>query len=450
LARAVSDDRMLRVVVPACRSSRTSPTSRASLTHRLPRLAALACLVMLPVRTIAQAPRAFSIFLDCSGFYCEPDFYRTDIAFVDHVRERTAADVHVLITREGTGGGGNAFVLAFYGQHRFAGVSDTLTASTAQGATEDERRQVLSRTIKLGLARYLARTADAARTTVAVGPAAATDSATPSTRDPWNAWVFRLSMNVNANRERDFSSDNIYSSLSATQVTEAFKSSFRLNESYNGQSFTIEDDKITSIRRNFSGSTEQVKSLTPHLSAGFRASAGSSSFLNQHLFASAGPAAEYNIYPYKESTRHMLTFLYTVGLKHFRYEDTTVYFKTRETRPFESLAMNLSQKQKWGSLSMEVSAQHYLDDMRKNHLTFQPEADVRLFKGLSLNMFGYYTLLHDQIYLPKGDLTREQVLLRQGQVATTYTAFMYLGISYTFGSVLNNVVNPRFGSSSEF
>ena len=48
----------------------------------------------------------------------------------------------------------------------------------------------------------------------------------------------------------------------------------------------------------------------------------------------------------------------------------------------------------------------------------------------------------------KGNLTREEVLLRQSQLATTYRAFIYMGISYTFGSVLNNVVNPRFGNNS--
>jgi hypothetical protein len=162
------------------------------------------------------------------------------------------------------------------------------------------------------------------------------------------------------------------------------------------------------------------------------------------------PGLEYNVYPYKESTRHQLTFLYLAGVRHYRYEDTTVYFKTAETRAFQALVMNLSQKQKWGSVSLQVSGSHYLDDLSKSRLTFYPEADVRLFKGLSLNLFGYYTVLHDQIYLAKGDLTREEVLLRQNQAATTYSSFLYMGISYTFGSVLNNVVNPRFGGSGDF
>lgn len=420
--------------------------------RRLLRLVVIVFLALLPCRASAQAARAFSIFLDCSGFYCEPDFYRTDIAFVDHVRDRTAADVHILITRETTGGGGSALMLAFYGQQRFAGISDTLSLTTPQGATEDEQRQAISRTVKLGLARYLARTRDASRATLTMAAAATADSAKAGpTRDPWNAWVFRIGANVNASRENEYASNYVYGSLNASRVTERWKTNLRVNENYSDQWFVIDGDRITSVRRDFGGAAQQVLGITDHWSAGVRGSAGSSTYLNQHLFASVGPAVEYNVYPYKESTRHLLSFQYSVGVKHFRYDDTTVYFKTFETLPYESLVMNLAQKQKWGSLSLEVSGSHYLNDMGKSRLTFYPEADVRLIKGLSLNLFGNYTVLHDQLYLPKGSLTREEVLLRQGQVATTYTSFLYLGISYTFGSVLNNVVNPRFSSpSSEF
>jgi len=410
-------------------------------------LAVAGLLAVSPARVSAQS-RAFSIFLDCSDFYCEPDFYRTDIAFVDHVRERTAADVHVLITRQSTGGGGSQFTLAFYGQQRFAGLSDTLSVSTAQGATEDEQRRTLARTIRLGLARYLARTPQGARTSIAVEAARATDSAAAPKRDPWNAWVFRIGANINASRERDFAFNNVFGNVTASRVTERWKSRIRVNESYNDQRFTIRGEQITSVRRDYSGSVEQVRSLTPHWSAGFRTDAGSSTFLNEKLFATVSPAVEYNVYPYKESTRHALTFLYQVGMKHFRYIDTTVFFRTTETRPFQGLSVNLEQKQKWGSVSAEVRGYHFLDDLGKSRLTFSPEADVRLFKGLSLNMFGRYEVLHDQLYLPKGDLTREEVLLRQSQLATTYRAFLFMGINYTFGSVLNNVVNTRMGAGS--
>jgi hypothetical protein len=413
-------------------------------------LALATCLVLLPHAASGQAPRAFSIFLDCSDFYCDPDFYRTDIAFVDHVRDRTAADVHILVTHASTGGGGNTFALAFYGQRRFAGVSDTLAVTTPQGATEDERRQAISRTVKLGLARYLARTRDATRATLSLEAATDTAKAT-AVNDPWDAWVFRIGMNLNASRERDYKSDYVYGSLNGSRVTEQWKSNWRVYENYNGQQFTGGGDTTVSVRRDYAGAVQQVRSLGSHWAAGVRGSAGSSTFFNQHLFINAGPALEYNVYPYKESTRHVLSFLYSVGVRHFRYEDTTIYYRTRETLPYQSLVMNLAQKQKWGSLSLEVSGSHYLNDLGKSRLTFYPEADVRLIKGLSLNLFGNYTVMHDQIYLPKGTLTREEVLLRNAQAATSYSAFLYLGISYTFGSVFNNVVNPRFSSpSSEF
>lgn len=424
---------------------------RRALLGAMSRASVLVLLLAYSDVAIAQRARAFSIFLDCSAFYCEPDFYRTDIGFVDHVRERTAADVHVLITRQNTGGGGNAFVLAFYGQQRFAGINDTLTTITAQGATEDEERRALSRTVKLGLARYLARTTDGGRTLVSVEPADTSAAAQSTIHDPWNAWVFRVGLNGNLSRERDFSNNYIYGSVNASRVTDAWKTNVRISENYRDQGFTFNGERITSVLRDYSGAVQQVRSLGDHWSAGLRAGAGSSTYLNQHLFVNGGPALEYNVYPYKESTRHVLSFLYSAGVRHFLYEDTTVYFRKRETLPYESLAMNLAEKQKWGSLSLEVNGAHYLNDLGKSRLTFSPEADVRLIKGLSLNLFGRYTVLHDQLYLPKGQLTREEVLLRQSQAATSYTAFLYLGISYTFGSVFNNVVNPRFSSpSSEF
>jgi len=394
----------------------------------------------------AQGARAFSVYIDCSAFYCEPDFYRTDITFVDHVRERSAADVHVLITGQSTGGGGRVYTLAFYGQHAFEKVDDTLTVETPQGATEDEQRQALSRTIKLGLARYVARTPAAVRASLSVTAPTDTVAAKP-TRDPWNAWVFRIGANLNASRERDFSSDFVYGSVSAARVTERWKSNIRVNENYNGQTFKTDLGPVTSVKRDYGGSLQQVRSIGGRWAAGLTANAGSSTFLNEHLVASVSPAIEYNVFPYSEATRHALVFQYSVGSRYLLYNDTTIYFKTSETRPYEALSGGIVEKQKWGSLEFDVNGYHFLDDISKSRLTFYAQADVRLFRGLSLTLFGDYSVVHDQIYLSKAGLSRNEVLLRQGQLATSYSAFVFGGLNYTFGSVLNNVVNPRFSSA---
>jgi hypothetical protein len=72
---------------------------------------------------------------------------------------------------------------------------------------------------------------------------------------------------------------------------------------------------------------------------------------------------------------------------------------------------------------------------------------VRLFKGFSFDFFGDYTRIRDLIGLEKGDATTEDVLLRIRQFATGYSYFVNFGISYSFGSIFNSVVNPRFGGT---
>ena len=53
---------------------------------------------------------AVRVFLDC-GYRCDFDYLRTEIPFVNYVRDRLDAQVHVLVTRENTGSGGVAVTL---------------------------------------------------------------------------------------------------------------------------------------------------------------------------------------------------------------------------------------------------------------------------------------------------------------------------------------------------
>ncbi|HEU4721054.1 MAG TPA: hypothetical protein VFS59_06795 [Gemmatimonadaceae bacterium] len=419
--------------------------------HRLfARLTLFAALALVAPALQAQpAGRAFSLFLDCRDLYCEPDFYRQEISFTDHVRDRTAADVHLLVTQQQTGGGGNAYTLAFYGQRKFDGVSDTLTLVVPQGSTEDERRRALVRRIRLGLARYLARTPEAEQAAVTLASSGST--ATPrAARDRWNAWVFQTEAQVYLERERSSSETELDFDVRADRITERWKTRMRIGEDYNDESFNIDGERVTSVRRNFSGSLLQVRSLGRHWSAGIRLGAGSSTFRNQRLGVVISPAVEYDLYPYAEATRRQLYIQYAVGGRFFRYEDTTVYFKTRETLPFESLHLSYMQKQTWGSLQAQVAGYHFLHDLGKSRLNFNAGANVRIVKGLAFQFSGRYAVIHDQLYLPKGDLTREEVLLRQTQLATGYQASVFAGLSYTFGSVFNNIVNPRFSIGNDF
>src|SRR3954462_3665163 len=151
-------------------------------TLRLPCLSRAAALLLTGCLFAASSPlkaqgaaRAFNVFLDCSGFFCDETFVRTEIVSVNWVRERTAADVHILATTQPTGGGGTRYSVAFIGQHRFEGVVDTLTYDAPQASTDDETRRGLTHILQVGLVRYLARTSAVERVVVSYTEAKATD-----------------------------------------------------------------------------------------------------------------------------------------------------------------------------------------------------------------------------------------------------------------------------------
>ena len=69
--------------------------------------------------------------------------------------------------------------------------------------------------------------------------------------------------------------------------------------------------------------------------------------------------------------------------------------------------------------------------------------NLRVFRGLSVRLSGSFQLIRDQINLPKGETSIEDLLLRQRQISTDYQNRISLGLSYTFGSIFNNIVNTR-------
>nr|MDQ3389488.1 hypothetical protein [Gemmatimonadota bacterium] len=178
-----------------------------------------------------------------------------------------------------------------------------------------------------------------------------------------------------------------------------------------------------------------------------RGSATSTTFLNQRLALRIAPAVEYNLFPYAEATRRQLTFQYSTGVNYFDYEETTIFGKAEEALLDQSLGVALALRQPWGSVNTSLEGSHYLHDFERNRLQLSGGVNLRLIKGLQLNVGGSAERVRDQLYIPAGTRTPEEILLRQRQLETGYRYFGSVGISYTFGSIFNNVVNPRFGSS---
>ena len=71
---------------------------------------------------------------------------------------------------------------------------------------------------------------------------------------------------------------------------------------------------------------------------------------------------------------------------------------------------------------------------------------VVILKGLSLRIRGGAARINDQLSLVKGELTEADILLQLQELETSYNIDGEIGITYTFGSIYNNIVNPRFGN----
>ena len=384
---------------------------------------------------------ALKVYLDCPS--CDDDYVRTEITFVNYVRDRKEAQVHILATTQSTASGGREYTFNFIGQLEFAGKHDTLTYVSRQQDTADIIRAGIVRTLKRGLMYYVAKTPLADQIEIsfkqAMKPTAVVDK--------WDSWVFRTSANSFFSGESKRNSLSLNGSISANRITPELKIRLSLGGNYNENNFVI-DDTTTYSRFTHSASSFGlvVKSISEHWSIGVLGKANSSSYSNIRQQLILSPAMEYNLFPYSESTRRELRFLYTVNYNPVEYIDTTIFDKTSESLLSESLDITLAMKEPWRSVRVSLNGSHYFHDFRQYRVRLFGDVGLRLFKGLSLNLYGNISRIQDQRSLLKRDFTTEEVLMGTGQLATDYSFYGSIGLSYTFGSIYSNVVNTRFGN----
>ena len=395
----------------------------------------------------APKPAPVRIFIDCNNTPCDTDFFRTEITFVEHVRDRQTADVHLLMTGQSTGSGGQEITFSFFGQGRFKGRDHVLTETFVVASSQDAVRRGMVRVMSLGLVPYVLGAPGAERLQVTVqAPQGTTATTTPQSNDPWNRWSFRINVNGNANGESSSSSYNISTNVNANRTTHESKINLNSNMNYRESTFELPDGRtFISPNRDYGANGLYVKSLGGHWSAGFRGSWNSSTFSNQNWGWAAGPAIEWDLFPYSESTRRLLTVNYSMRARGWDYREVTIFGKLHETRLSQSVETRMSMRQRWGTLGGSVEVASFIPDFAKNHVSVWGDVSLNLFKGLSLSLYSNLESVRDQISLPALEATNEEVLVNQRQLATSYRYYMFFGVSYTFGSIFSPIVNPRFG-----
>ncbi len=419
-------------------------------------------LLFLSVVSFAQylQKEKIKLFVDCSSTWCDMDYIKTEINLVDFTPDNKAADVHVLITKQDNGGGGSQYQLIFFGQNKFSNLKDTIHFNTDPNNTDFEERELLVKNLKLGLIPFVSKTEAAKNIVIQMKHTEEekSNASNQTTKDPWNYWVFKVNASGNLNGDKVYKGLNYRGNISVNRITDQIKVSFSIYGNKNKTTYTFEDPNgvdptFTYINNNHSyGFDHQlVKSLNQHWSYGYNFNISNSTFSNYKLQTVFGPAVEYNIYPYKESNNKFLTIRYSVDIRNNQYIDSTLYAKKHETLAGHGASVALSFNQKWGGASVGMNYHHYFFDHWKYfNLGMNGSVNVRITGGLSFNGGVFGGLVRDQLSLSGKDVSQNDILTRRRQLASNFNYYTYFGISYRFGSKLNNFVNPRFEGGNNF
>jgi hypothetical protein len=384
---------------------------------------------------------ALKLFIDCRS--CDLNYTRQEVPFVNYVRDTREAEVYLLINNEGTGSGGTRFTFSFQGLGKYAGMNDTIIYTSNPDETGAIIREKKTHMIKMGLMRYVARTPLFDEVVIKNNG----EKKQTETDDKWNNWVFMLQTSPQFNAEETYNRISLYNSFEVSRVTPEFKLESEISYFNNRQKF-IEDEVVSEyLIKSRSMQNLFVKSMGEHWSGGLRFDMESSTSMNYDFNVDVLPTIEYDIYPYSEATHRQFRIMYSIGYEYSNYTDTTIYNKIEDGLFKHSLRAAYQIQKKWGSINLSASGSNYLDDFSKNRFGFWGYTRLRIIKGLSLSLNAGVTYVNNQLNLAMGDISEAERLLRLKQQATSFYLNGGISLSYTFGSIYNNVVNPRFGNN---
>lgn len=395
------------------------------------------------------------VFIDCSSTWCDMQYIRSEINIVDFMHDYKDADVHILITSQNTGSGGEEYHLIFFGRNDFKNQTDTLRYNTGPNATDFEERDLMLRYIKTGLIPFIARTGSIENVELILKTSGTTSvnvSDSTLTEDPWDAWVIRIGVDGNINADANYNTKYYRGNFSANRITDKTKAGFGGYLGENRSAFEFEENDTTQTfvvkNHNWSVNHYLVKSISDHWSWAYEVKYLQNTFSNNKGRAFIRGSVEYNIFPYKEVNHKLLTLSYGLTARNNHYYDTTIYDQTKETLYGHTASASLSLNQKWGNAYTGIFYHNYFHNWQFYKLGIDLYANIRIAGGLSFYLFAFGALTRDQIFLVKGNATPEEVLARRRQLASGYNYYTSIGLNYRFGSKLNNVVNPRFDRSS--
>jgi hypothetical protein len=383
------------------------------------------------------------VYLDCWG--CDGDFLQREMPYIDFYQDAKTANLHIIVNAEISSNGGEIVTFRFIGVNEFENVDNTLTVDILPNTSNDSKRKEYLEVLKKGVYAYIIRSKS--NNIASLSYLKNDTDEKEIEKDKWNNWSFRISTGGYLNGEESYSNSNSYANLSTNRITQAtkFTSNLYINSSVSKYKFDDSEDVIVENKSKQANMT-YVKSKGEHFSIGAIADYSQSTFRNYNGQYKLSPCIEYNTFPYSESSEHRMSILYGLSANYHNYIDTTVYLKNSESFVSHLLELSYQNSQTWGSFSFSINSNQILDknDLQKYNVRISSNIDWNIVKGLSLNYWAYINFDRAQIHLPLNGATYEEIILRQKELESNYFYYINFGLSYTFGSMKNSVVNPRF------
>ena len=386
-----------------------------------------------------------NVFLDCREARCNYEYYRTEINWVNWVRDRQVADVHIIMTAQGTGAGGREYLFDFIGTDEESPYSHRHSYKSNPTDTDREVLDALANTLALGLGMFANQSGYRGLVTVVAAETGQPEGlvSPDEVDDPWNLWVFRIRGEAGMEGESTYRNVSLEGNLSAWRTTPTWKFSISGGVGHNRLRIDLSDGTFRDNRTRWNVDSRLVYALAEHWSAGVIGSTGRFLSYNLDYRLAMTPSVEYSVFPYDETTRRSFTFVYGITGMYHDYTERTVYLETEETRWEQMLEIRFNQRQPWGSAWFGTSGTQFLHDTDLYRVSLWAGASVRIVRGFSVNISGNVSWVRDQIFLSAEGATDEEALLRLRQRPTDFDYGMEVGFSYQFGSIYNNVVNNR-------
>lgn len=395
--------------------------------------------------TAAIHQKAPHVFIDCKTG-CDMQYLRTQLDYLNHVRDMRAADVYIMVTTVSNGSGGTQYTLHSVNEKTLH--EDTLVFFTPPNVSDAVARETLLKNLKIILLPYVA-TSLAEFIDYKIVQEKKQESNSQA-KDKWNFWTGNINLGGSGGGQSYSTVYNLFSRLGMNRTTNKTKFDIAGLMNYNYQHYNFNGTEVSGYRSNYGVTNFMAFSLGKHFATGYFASFISNSVQNMRGNTTFYPAIECNLFPYDQATRRALRILYRAGVRYQDYYTETIY-DTHNLLLFpHSMIIDYIQIEKWGTIDITFGGTHYLNKQSFYNLSIAPTITLNPFKGFKLSLWGNYTFVNDQFYLSKAGASSSQVLLQQAQLKTNFTFFSGINLSYSFGSIYNNVVNVRFDIDRNF